>query len=154
MAAGFAWPSSTALGVTTPNFALTLFVLGHKDIDGLVGMKFSDTSTSTSGRPIDRSSSDTSTSKSDRPINRSSSRWSNDERCQWRRSQDAGRGLRDHRLDLGVAGTTSGRHPLSATRPITPANDGARKGSCRHENHCCAYKAEIVELFQDLGSCL
>jgi hypothetical protein len=40
MATGFAWPSSTVLGVTTPNFALTVFVLGHKDIDGLVGMKF------------------------------------------------------------------------------------------------------------------
>ena len=28
----------TVLGVTTPNFALTVFPLGHKDIDGLVGM--------------------------------------------------------------------------------------------------------------------
>jgi len=28
------------LGVTTPNFALTVFPLGHKDIDGLVGMNF------------------------------------------------------------------------------------------------------------------
>ena len=26
----------TVLGVTTPNFALTVFPLGHKDIDGLV----------------------------------------------------------------------------------------------------------------------
>jgi hypothetical protein len=25
----------TVLGVTTPNFALTVFPLGHKDIDGL-----------------------------------------------------------------------------------------------------------------------
>ena len=30
----------TVLGVTTPNFALTVFPLGHKDIDGLVGMNF------------------------------------------------------------------------------------------------------------------
>ena len=30
----------TLLGVTTPNFALTVFPLGHKDIDGLVGMNF------------------------------------------------------------------------------------------------------------------
>jgi predicted aspartyl protease len=30
----------TVLGVTTPNFALTVFLLGHKDIDGLVGMNF------------------------------------------------------------------------------------------------------------------
>jgi hypothetical protein len=39
-ATGFAWPSLTVLGVTTPNFALTVFPLGHKDIDGLVGMNF------------------------------------------------------------------------------------------------------------------
>jgi clan AA aspartic protease (TIGR02281 family) len=30
----------TVLGVTTPNFALTVFPLGHEDIDGLVGMNF------------------------------------------------------------------------------------------------------------------
>jgi predicted aspartyl protease len=30
----------TVLGVTTTNFALTVFPLGHKDIDGLVGMNF------------------------------------------------------------------------------------------------------------------
>ena len=30
----------TVLGVTTPNFAITVFPLGHKDIDGLVGMNF------------------------------------------------------------------------------------------------------------------
>lgn len=30
----------TVLGVTTRNFALTVFPLGHKDIDGLVGMNF------------------------------------------------------------------------------------------------------------------
>jgi predicted aspartyl protease len=30
----------TVLGVTTPNFALAVFALGHKDIDGLVGMNF------------------------------------------------------------------------------------------------------------------
>jgi clan AA aspartic protease (TIGR02281 family) len=30
----------TVLDVTTPNFALTVFPLGHKDIDGLVGMNF------------------------------------------------------------------------------------------------------------------
>jgi clan AA aspartic protease (TIGR02281 family) len=30
----------TVLGVTTPDFALTVFPLGHKDIDGLVGMNF------------------------------------------------------------------------------------------------------------------
>ena len=30
----------TVLGVTTPNFALTVFPFGHKDIDGLVGMNF------------------------------------------------------------------------------------------------------------------
>lgn len=30
----------TALGVTVPNFALTVFPLGHGDIDGLVGMNF------------------------------------------------------------------------------------------------------------------
>ena len=30
----------TVLGVTTPNFAPTVFPLGHKDIDGLVGMNF------------------------------------------------------------------------------------------------------------------
>jgi clan AA aspartic protease (TIGR02281 family) len=30
----------TVLGVTTPNFALTVFQLGHEDIDGLVGMNF------------------------------------------------------------------------------------------------------------------
>src|SRR5882762_9656471 len=30
----------TVLGVTTPNFALTVFPIGHKDIDGLVGMNF------------------------------------------------------------------------------------------------------------------
>src|SRR4029079_12009972 len=30
----------TVLGVTTPNLALTVFPLGHKDIDGLVGMNF------------------------------------------------------------------------------------------------------------------
>ena len=30
----------TVLGVTTPNFALTVFSLGHEDIDGLVGMNF------------------------------------------------------------------------------------------------------------------
>jgi hypothetical protein len=28
------------LDVATPNFALTVFPLGHKDIDGLVGMNF------------------------------------------------------------------------------------------------------------------
>jgi clan AA aspartic protease (TIGR02281 family) len=28
------------LGVTTPNFALTVLPLGHEDIDGLVGMNF------------------------------------------------------------------------------------------------------------------
>ena len=30
----------TVFGVTTPNFALTVFALGHKDTDGLVGMSF------------------------------------------------------------------------------------------------------------------
>jgi len=30
----------TVLGVTTPNFALTVFPLGNEDIDGLVGMNF------------------------------------------------------------------------------------------------------------------
>ncbi len=30
----------TVLGVTTPAFAVTVFSLGHKDIDGLVGMNF------------------------------------------------------------------------------------------------------------------
>ena len=30
----------SVLGVTTPDFALTVFPLGHKDIDGLVGMNF------------------------------------------------------------------------------------------------------------------
>ena len=30
----------TVLGVATPNFALSVFPLGHKDIDGLVGMNF------------------------------------------------------------------------------------------------------------------
>lgn len=30
----------TVLDVTTPNFALTVFPLAHKDIDGLVGMNF------------------------------------------------------------------------------------------------------------------
>ena len=30
----------TVLGVATPNFALTVFPLGHKDLDGLVGMNF------------------------------------------------------------------------------------------------------------------
>ena len=30
----------TVLGVTAPNFAITVFPLGHKDIDGLVGMNF------------------------------------------------------------------------------------------------------------------
>jgi predicted aspartyl protease len=30
----------TVLGVATPNFALTVFPLGHKDIDGLAGMNF------------------------------------------------------------------------------------------------------------------
>lgn len=30
----------TVLDVMTPNFALTVFPLGHKDIDGLVGMNF------------------------------------------------------------------------------------------------------------------
>jgi clan AA aspartic protease (TIGR02281 family) len=30
----------TVLDVTTPDFALTVFPLGHKDIDGLVGMNF------------------------------------------------------------------------------------------------------------------
>ncbi|HMG52326.1 MAG TPA: retropepsin-like aspartic protease [Kofleriaceae bacterium] len=30
----------TVLGVATPDFALTVFPLGHKDIDGLVGMNF------------------------------------------------------------------------------------------------------------------
>lgn len=30
----------TVLGVAAPNFALTVFPLGHKDIDGLVGMNF------------------------------------------------------------------------------------------------------------------
>jgi clan AA aspartic protease (TIGR02281 family) len=30
----------SVLGVTTPNFALAVFPLGHKDIDGLVGMNF------------------------------------------------------------------------------------------------------------------
>ena len=30
----------TVLGVATLNFALTVFPLGHKDIDGLVGMNF------------------------------------------------------------------------------------------------------------------
>jgi len=28
----------SVLGVTTPRFALTVFPLGHEDIDGLVGM--------------------------------------------------------------------------------------------------------------------
>ena len=41
------------LGVTTPNFALTVFPLGHKDIDGLVGMNFLRHFNSRSGRPID-----------------------------------------------------------------------------------------------------
>jgi aspartyl protease family protein len=30
----------TVLDVATPNFALTVFPLGHEDIDGLVGMNF------------------------------------------------------------------------------------------------------------------
>jgi clan AA aspartic protease (TIGR02281 family) len=30
----------TVLDVTTPDFALTVFPLGHRDIDGLVGMNF------------------------------------------------------------------------------------------------------------------
>jgi clan AA aspartic protease (TIGR02281 family) len=30
----------TVLGVTTPDFALAVFPLGHQDIDGLVGMNF------------------------------------------------------------------------------------------------------------------
>lgn len=30
----------TTLGVTTPRFALTVFPLGHQDIDGLIGMNF------------------------------------------------------------------------------------------------------------------
>ena len=30
----------TALGVTTPDFALAVFPLGHQNIDGLVGMNF------------------------------------------------------------------------------------------------------------------
>ena len=30
----------TVLGVTTPTFAPTVFPLGHKDIDGLLGMSF------------------------------------------------------------------------------------------------------------------
>jgi clan AA aspartic protease (TIGR02281 family) len=30
----------TVLNVTTPDFALTVFPLGHEDIDGLVGMNF------------------------------------------------------------------------------------------------------------------
>jgi clan AA aspartic protease (TIGR02281 family) len=30
----------TVLGVTTPDFALAVFPLGHPDIDGLVGMNF------------------------------------------------------------------------------------------------------------------
>src|SRR5215468_12654004 len=30
----------TVLGVSTPSFAVTVFPLGHKDIDGLVGMNF------------------------------------------------------------------------------------------------------------------
>src|ERR1041384_1688854 len=30
----------SVLDVTTPNFALTVFPLGHKEIDGLVGMNF------------------------------------------------------------------------------------------------------------------
>jgi clan AA aspartic protease (TIGR02281 family) len=30
----------TVLNVTTPDFALTVFPLGHDDIDGLVGMNF------------------------------------------------------------------------------------------------------------------
>jgi clan AA aspartic protease (TIGR02281 family) len=30
----------TVLGATVPDFALTVFALGHKDIDGLVGMNF------------------------------------------------------------------------------------------------------------------
>jgi clan AA aspartic protease (TIGR02281 family) len=30
----------TVLDVTTPEFALTVFPLGHRDIDGLVGMNF------------------------------------------------------------------------------------------------------------------
>jgi predicted aspartyl protease len=30
----------SVFGVTTPNFALAVFSLGHQDIDGLVGMNF------------------------------------------------------------------------------------------------------------------
>ena len=30
----------SVMAVATPNFALTVFPLGHKDIDGLVGMNF------------------------------------------------------------------------------------------------------------------
>lgn len=30
----------SVLGVTTPNFAVTVFPLGHQNIDGLVGMNF------------------------------------------------------------------------------------------------------------------
>lgn len=30
----------SVLGVTTPDFAVTVFPLGHKDIDGLIGMNF------------------------------------------------------------------------------------------------------------------
>jgi len=41
------------LGVTTPKFALIVFPLGHKDIDGLVGMNFLRHFNFESGRPID-----------------------------------------------------------------------------------------------------
>jgi clan AA aspartic protease (TIGR02281 family) len=30
----------TVLGVTTPDFAIAVFPLGHQDVDGLVGMNF------------------------------------------------------------------------------------------------------------------
>src|ERR1044071_918988 len=30
----------TVLGITTPDFALAVFPLGHQDVDGLVGMNF------------------------------------------------------------------------------------------------------------------
>ncbi|HSR98304.1 MAG TPA: hypothetical protein VLM79_14695 [Kofleriaceae bacterium] len=78
----------TALGVTTPNFALTVFALGHKDIDGLVGMNFL-RHFNFEVRPADQ---------------QILVELVNDEQCQRRGPQLRGRGpLRDdHRLDLDV----------------------------------------------------
>lgn len=88
------------------------------------------------------------------PCSRSGTRTSRAGRHEWRRSQDPGRGLRgDHRPDLNGAERLPQRIRSQMRGPVTPSSDGTRKGNRHHENHCCAYKANIVELFQDLGSC-